>query len=82
MPRELRSSHFLMSKDCAVQEMKPMLLRVPRPIGVKRSDHIIVRILGQRVGKMGVAARTVVKIIVKTPATTAGGVGTASKRQR
>ena len=27
----------------------------------------------QRVGKMGVAARTVVKIIKKTPATTAGG---------
>ena len=31
---------------------------------------------------MGVAARTVVKIIVKTPATTVGGGATASKRQR
>ena len=31
---------------------------------------------------MGVAARPVVKIIVKTPAMTAGGAGTASKRQR
>ena len=31
---------------------------------------------------MGEAARAVVKIIVKTPATTAGGAGTASKRQR
>ena len=28
---------------------------------------------------MGVAARTVVKIIVRTPVTTAGGAGTASK---
>ena len=36
----------------------------------------------QRVGKMGVAARTVVKIMRKTPATTAGGAGTGSKRQR
>ena len=33
----------------------------------------------QRVGKMAVAAKTVVKIIVKTPVTTASGAGTASK---
>ena len=31
----------------------------------------------RRVDKMGVVAKTVVKIIVKTPATTAGGAGTA-----